>query len=91
MDPVLVFILVVVIGVAVGIMAQRLARTSWVSRQISGGRRADLTGPLVGIAGAFLGFHLAALLFLAAGMGLILLSAALGGALVVWGWREIRL
>ena len=91
MDPVLVFILVLVIGIAAGIIAQRLARPSWLTRQIAGGRRADLTSALVGIAGAFIGFHLAALLFLAAGIGVILVAAAVGAALVLWGWREIKL
>jgi uncharacterized membrane protein YeaQ/YmgE (transglycosylase-associated protein family) len=89
MNPTLTFIIVVVIGIAAGIIAQRL-RPSWFSRQIAG-RRADLTSALVGIAGAFLGFHLAALVLLAAGVGVLFVAAALGAALVLWGWREIKL
>jgi uncharacterized membrane protein YeaQ/YmgE (transglycosylase-associated protein family) len=91
MDPILVFIIVLIIGVAAGIIMQRVARPSWLTRQIAGGRRADLTAALVGIAGAFIGFHLAALLFLSAGMGVVLLGAIVGAFLVVWGWREIKL
>ena len=61
MTPTLTFIIVLLIGIIVGIAAQRMARASWLSRQIAGGRRADLTSALVGIAGAFIGFHIAAL------------------------------
>ncbi|CAN5331174.1 hypothetical protein BH10PSE9_BH10PSE9_20400 [soil metagenome] len=91
MDPTLVFILVLAIGIAAGILAQRLARPSWLSRQLAGGRRAELTSALVGIAGAFIGFHLAALLLFAAGTGVILLAAAAGAALVLWGWRDVKI
>ena len=90
MDPVLVFIIVLVIGIVVGVAAQRMARASWLSRQIAGGRRAEVTSALVGIAGAFVGFHLAALVALSAGMGLLFIAAIIGAALVVWGWREIK-
>ena len=91
MDPALTFILVIVIGAAAGIIAQRLARPSWLTRQIAGGRRADFTSALVGIAGAFIGFHLATLLFLGGGVGVLLLFAAVGATLILWGWREFKL
>ena len=91
MDPTLTFIIVLAIGIAAGIIAQRLNRPSWLSRQIAGGRRADLTNALVGIAGAFIGFHFAALLLPTAGVAVLFLAAALGAALVLWGWREIKL
>ena len=90
MDPVLVFIIVLLIGIVVGVAAQRMARASWLSRQIAGGRRAEVTSALVGIAGAFVGFHLAALVALSAGIGLLFIAAIIGAALVVWGWREIK-
>ena len=91
MDPTVTFILVLAIGIAAGIIAQRLARPSWLTRQIAGGRRADLTSALVGIAGAFIGFHLGALLLVAGGIGVLLLFAIIGAGLVLWGWREIKL
>jgi uncharacterized membrane protein YeaQ/YmgE (transglycosylase-associated protein family) len=91
MTPVVTFIIVLLIGIIVGIAAQRMARASWLSRQIAGGRRADLTSALVGIAGAFIGFHVAAIVALSAGMIVLFAAAAIGAALVVWGWREIRL
>jgi len=90
MTPTLTFIIVLLIGIVVGIAAQRMARASWLSRQIAGGRRADVTSALVGIAGAFIGFHLAALVALSAGMIVLFIAAIVGAALVVWGWREIR-
>ena len=91
MDPTLTFIAVLAIGIAAGIIAQRLARPSWLTRQIAGGRRADFTSALVGVAGAFIGFHLVALILLSVGLGGLLLGAAAGAALVLWAWREIRL
>lgn len=90
-DPAVVFLIVLVIGIVAGIVFQRAARPSWLSTQLAGGRRADLTAALVGIAGAFIGFHIAAILALSMGMLLILVSAAVGAVLVLWGWREIRL
>ena len=90
MTPTLTFIIVVLIGIVVGVAAQRMARASWLSRQIAGGRRAEVTSALVGIAGAFIGFHIAALVALSAGMIVLFVAAAIGAALVVWGWREIR-
>lgn len=91
MDATLIFILILVIGIAAGMIAQRIARPSWLSRQIAGGRRADLTGALVGIAGAFIGFHVTALVLASAQPIVLLIGAIVGAALVVWGWREIRL
>ena len=91
MAPVVTLIIILLIGIIVGIAAQRMARASWLSRQIAGGRRADLTSALVGIAGAFIGFHVAALVAVSAGMIILFLAAVIGAALVVWGWREIKL
>jgi uncharacterized membrane protein YeaQ/YmgE (transglycosylase-associated protein family) len=91
MTPTLTFIIVLLIGVVVGIAAQRMARASWLSRQVAGGRRADLTSALVGIAGAFIGFHIGAIIALSAGMILLFIFAVVGAVLVLWGWREIKL
>ena len=90
MDPILVFTIVLLIGIVVGIAAQRMAGASWLSRQIAGGRRADLTSALVGIAGAFIGFHIGALVALSVGVIVLFIAAIIGAVLVVWGWREIR-
>lgn len=90
MDPLIVFLLVLIIGIAVGLLFQRMTGRGWLTRQIAGGRRADLTSALVGIAGAFIGFHLMALAGFIAPL-LVLLGAVIGAGIVVWAWREVRL
>ena len=81
MDPFIIFLLVLVIGIVVGVLFQRVRGQGWLTRQIAG-RRADFTAALVGIAGAFIGFHIVAL----AGLItlLVLLGALVGALLVVW-------
>jgi uncharacterized membrane protein YeaQ/YmgE (transglycosylase-associated protein family) len=87
LDPVITFLLVLLIGIVAGLLAQRYFNSSWVLKQL-GGRRRTITSALVGIAGAFIGFHIGALL---GGIGLILLfCAAAGAALVLWGWKSLR-
>jgi len=90
MNPLLTFIIVLLIGAIVGIAIRRMARASWLSTQSAGGQRADLTSALVGIAGAFIGFHIGALVALSAGVIVLFIAAIIGAVLVVWGWREIR-
>jgi uncharacterized membrane protein YeaQ/YmgE (transglycosylase-associated protein family) len=91
LDPTITFIIVLAIGIAAGIIMQRISPPSWLARQIAGSGRADLTSALVGIAGAFIGFHIAAITALSAGMLVIFVAAAIGAVLVLWGWRAIRL
>jgi uncharacterized membrane protein YeaQ/YmgE (transglycosylase-associated protein family) len=51
-----------------------------------------LTSVLVGIAGAFIGFHLAALLALATPGSLApFIAAAAGAAVILFVWRTIRI
>jgi uncharacterized membrane protein YeaQ/YmgE (transglycosylase-associated protein family) len=89
MNPTLTILFVLLIGIVVGIGALRLNRPSWLTRTIAGGRRAELTSALVGVAGAFIGLHIAALFEL--GTILLLIAALIGAVAVVWGWREIKL
>ncbi len=91
MTPIVTFIIVLLIGIIAVIAARRMPRPSWLSTQIAGGRRADLTSALVGIAGAFIGFHIGAIVALSAGMIVLFIFAIAGAALVLWGWREIKL
>lgn len=79
-----------VIGIAVGLLFQRMTGRGWLTRQLAGGRRADLTAALVGIAGAFIGFHVFALAGIISTL-LVLIGALIGAVLVVWAWREVRL
>jgi len=89
MDPTLLILLVLVIGIVVGVGALRVNRPSWLTRQIAGGRRAELTSALVGIAGAFIGFHLGALFIVSTIV--LLIAAIIGAVVIVWAWREVKL
>ena len=60
----------------------------WLSRQIAGPNRLLVTSALVGIAGSFVGYHLALLIGI---LGYAALLVAVIGALaVLWGWRMVR-
>jgi uncharacterized membrane protein YeaQ/YmgE (transglycosylase-associated protein family) len=79
------FLLLVVFGVAVGLAMIRYGHT-WLGRQMATATAGDITYALVGIAGSFMGWHVAGIL----GIGSELLSyvLAVGGAvLTVWLWR----
>lgn len=89
MSPIVILLLVIVIGAAVGMGAMRLNRPGWLSRQIAGGRRGEVTSALVGVSGAFVGFHIAELALL--GTILLLVAAVIGAIVVVWAWRELKL
>jgi uncharacterized membrane protein YeaQ/YmgE (transglycosylase-associated protein family) len=91
LDPLITFVIVLLIGIIAGVIGQRGMRSSWLSRLTVGGTRADITSALVGIAGAFIGFHIGAILALSAGMIVLFIFAAVGAALVLWGWKTVRL
>jgi hypothetical protein len=78
-------IIVLIIGIAVGLAFNRYART-WLSR-LGNTRKSDITTSLVGIAGAFTGFHLGVILGLAPSPLVLYIAAAIGAAAVVWFWR----
>jgi uncharacterized membrane protein YeaQ/YmgE (transglycosylase-associated protein family) len=61
-DPIVTFVLILAIGVVAGILFDRLAGPSWLARQFAGSTRGIITSALVGIAGAFVGYHVAVLL-----------------------------
>jgi uncharacterized membrane protein YeaQ/YmgE (transglycosylase-associated protein family) len=89
-DPVVTFVLVLAIGVIAGFLFDRLAGPSWLARQFSGSTRGIVTSALVGIAGAFIGYHLSALLALGGGLVTSALAAVVGAALVLFGWRMAK-
>jgi len=89
-DPLLSFLLVVAIGVAAGILFDRLAGPSWLARQFSGSTRGILTSALVGVAGAFIGYEIAVLLALGGGLLTSAIAAALGAAAVLFAWRTAK-
>lgn len=90
MDPFVSFLIVLVIGIAAGVIYDRVAGPGWLGRQIAGSRRGIVTSALIGIAGSFIGFHLAALLGLSIGGPGLFLGAVAVAALVLWLWRVLR-
>lgn len=90
MDPFVSFLIVLVIGIAAGLVYDRVAGPGWLGRQIAGSRRGLITSALVGIAGSFTGYHLAILLAVGIGEIGLYLGAAIGAALVLWLWRIMR-
>ena len=86
-DPVVTFLLVLAIGIAAGILFDRLAGPSWLTRQFSGSTRGIITSARVGVAGAFVGYHIALLLALGGGPVTSIVAAAAGAAVVLFAWR----
>jgi len=79
------FLIVLIIGIVVGLFFNRYART-WLSR-LGNTTHSDVTSALVGIAGAFIGFHLAVILGLLPTPLMLYLAAVIGAAIVLWLWR----
>lgn len=78
-------LIVVIIGIVVGLAFNRYAR-SWLAR-FGTSNRSDITSALVGIAGAFIGFHLGVVLGLLPSPLMLYLAAAIGAVVVLWLWR----
>jgi uncharacterized membrane protein YeaQ/YmgE (transglycosylase-associated protein family) len=89
-DPAVTFLLVLVIGIAAGLLFDRLAGPSWLARQFSGSTRGIVTSALVGVAGAFVGYQIALLLALGGGIVTTAIAAALGAAVVLFAWRMAK-
>jgi uncharacterized membrane protein YeaQ/YmgE (transglycosylase-associated protein family) len=89
-DPVVTFLLILIIGVIAGILFDRLAGPSWLARQFSGSTRGIITSALVGVAGAFVGFHIAMLLELGGGLVTSVIAAAAGAAVLLFFWRMAK-
>jgi uncharacterized membrane protein YeaQ/YmgE (transglycosylase-associated protein family) len=89
-DPGMTFIIVLVIGLVAGFLFDRLAGPSWLARQFSGSNRGIITSALVGIAGALVGYNIAALLALGGGLVTSVIAAALGAAVVLFAWRMAK-
>jgi uncharacterized membrane protein YeaQ/YmgE (transglycosylase-associated protein family) len=87
-DPTVTFLLVLGIGIVLGILFDRFAGRSWLPRKFAG-TGGMVTSALVGVAGSFIGFHLATLFKQGAGAPR-LIGAALGALVVLWLWRMTR-
>lgn len=86
-EPLVAFALVLIIGVVAGILFDRLAGPSWLARQFSRSPRGIITSALVGVAGAFVGYHIVLLLALSGGLSMSGIAAAAGAAVVLLVWR----
>ena len=89
-DPLVVLLIILIIGVVAGLLYDRLAGPSWLARQFTGSNRGIVTSALVGIAGAFAGYHIAILLALGGGLITSVIAAAVGAAAVLFAWRMVR-
>ena len=87
--PVVTLLLVLAIGIIAGLLFDRLAGPSWLARQFSGSTRGIVTSALVGVAGAFVGYHIA-MLALAGGLLPSVIAAATGAAVVLFVWRMVK-
>ena len=88
LSPAAVFLILLIIGIAAGLLFDRFAGPGWLSRQIGGKNRILITSALVGIAGSFVGYHLAILLTMT-GYG-ALIGAVIGALVVLYGWRMVK-
>jgi uncharacterized membrane protein YeaQ/YmgE (transglycosylase-associated protein family) len=89
-DPVVTFLVVLVIGVIAGFLFDRLAGPSWLARQFSGSTRSIITSALVGVAGAFVGCHIGELLAVGGGIATTVIAAVIGAAVVLFVWRAAK-
>jgi uncharacterized membrane protein YeaQ/YmgE (transglycosylase-associated protein family) len=78
-------LIILLIGAVAGLVFNRYSR-SWLAR-IGSSSRSDLTSALVGIAGAFIGFHVSVIAGLLPSPLMHYLLAAVGALLVLWLWR----
>jgi uncharacterized membrane protein YeaQ/YmgE (transglycosylase-associated protein family) len=88
LSPNVTFLIVLAIGVLAGLLFDRVAGPSWFKRRVVGAMPSMVTSALVGVAGAFVGFHLAESLKLTAYAALA--GAVVGAAVVLLGWRTVR-
>lgn len=89
--PVVTFLLVLVIGIVAGILFDRVAGPSWFARQFSGSTRGIIiTSALVGVAGAFVGYHIAMLAVPGGGLVTMIVAAVVGAAVVLFVWRMAK-
>jgi len=88
LSPGVVLLILLVIGILAGLLFDRFAGPGWFSRQIAGKNRLMVTSSLVGIAGSFVGYHIAVLIGILGAAALI--GAVVGAAIVLWGWRAVK-
>jgi hypothetical protein len=88
LSPVALFVILLIIGIAAGLLFDRFAGPGWLSRQMAGQNRLMVTSALVGTAGSFVGYHIFVIIGVVGTAAL--LGAVLGAAAVLWGWRMVK-
>jgi uncharacterized membrane protein YeaQ/YmgE (transglycosylase-associated protein family) len=78
-------LIILVIGIVAGLLFNRYGQ-NWIGRQLTT-RQSDITSALVGIAGAFIGFHVGVLIGLLPSPLMLYITAIVGAVLVLWLWR----
>jgi uncharacterized membrane protein YeaQ/YmgE (transglycosylase-associated protein family) len=78
-------LIVTIIGIAAGLLMGRYTR-GWLARATTS-KHSAISHALVGIAGAFIGFHLGVVLGLLPSPLMLYLSAAVGAVVVLFLWR----
>jgi uncharacterized membrane protein YeaQ/YmgE (transglycosylase-associated protein family) len=89
-DPAAIFLVNLVVGALVGILFDRFAGSSWLRRKFAGPASGMVTSALVGIAGAFVAYHLVLLFGVRPTLVVLFAAAAVGAAVVLWLWRMAR-
>lgn len=79
------FIVVLLIGIAAGVIFYRSTRSFLAS--LGPSRGSDVTSALVSVPGSFVGFHLGVILRLVPTPLMFYLSAIVGAVAVLWHWR----
>ena len=88
LSPVALFLILLIIGIAAGLLFDRFAGPGWLSRQMAGQNRLMVTSALVGIAGSFIGYYIFILIGIVGTAALI--GAIIGAAAVLWGWSMVK-
>jgi hypothetical protein len=78
-------LVILIIGIVAGLAFNRYAR-GWLAR-LDNTTRSDITSALVGISGAFIGFHVGVILGLLPTPLMLYLAAVVGAVLILWFWR----
>ncbi|MEZ5817283.1 MAG: transglycosylase [Hyphomicrobiaceae bacterium] len=82
------FLVILLIGTAVGLVFRRSGEGLVGRATASLTNAGSATYALVGIAGAFIGFHLGVILGLLPQPLMLYLTALIGALITVWAWRR---
>ena len=84
--PLVNFLVILAIGIITGLVFNRYGR-SWLGRTMAGTGAGEFTYALIGIAGAFIGFHIGVIAGLLPSPMMYFLTAIVGAILTIWLWR----